>query len=104
MPKLSALVIIGLLISLAAEVRAQDVVVPNGQLPLRASPPGTFFQGKGDQIGTVSPREPYRVLERKSVPTVAGAEQWIRVQGMNDPKTEGWIYAGKDDRRTVSPR
>ena len=83
---------------------AQDVVVPKGQLPLRQTPPGTFFQGKGDQVGTVLPRESYRVLERKAVPTIAGTEQWLKVQSVENPTKQGWIYAGRDDRQTVSPR
>jgi len=95
---------IAVLVLTTAYAVAQDVVVPKGQLPLRQAPPGTFFQGKGDQIGTVSAKERYRVLERKAVPTIAGTEQWLKVQSVEDPTKRGWIYAGNDDRQTVSPR
>jgi hypothetical protein len=98
------IVTVAILISAAAHVMAADVIRPNNELPLRANPPGTFFQGKGDRIGSVSPTEYYRVLERRSVPTVAGKEQWLRVQGLDDPNKQGWIYAGKDAHQTVSPQ
>jgi hypothetical protein len=88
----------------SAHSMAENVVMPNNELPLRAGPPGTFFKGKGDRIGTVSPKEHYRVLERKSIPTVVGTEQWLRVQSVDDPNKQGWIYAGKGEHQTVSPR
>jgi hypothetical protein len=103
MCKLATLTI-AILIGMTVPTLAGDMVAPNNELPLRTNPPGTFFQGKGDRIGTVSPRERYWVLERKSVPTVGGTEEWLRVQGVDDPNKQGWIYAGKGDQQTVSPR
>ena len=81
----------------ASAALAQDTVAPTAQMPLRAAPPGTFFTGKGKKIGEVLPTEQYRVLERRSVPTIMGVEQWIRVQKTTDPSKQGWVYSGKQD-------
>jgi hypothetical protein len=95
-------VAVAILILTATYAMAQEVVVPNAPLPLRATPPGTFFQGKGDQIGDASPSEQYRVLERTSVPTIFGDEQWLRVQSVVDPRKYGWIYGGTSAQPTVT--
>jgi hypothetical protein len=77
---------------------AGEVVAPKGDLTLRAEPPGTFFQAKGAAVGTVSPSESYRVLEERTVPTILGTEQWLKVQSTKEPSREGWIYNGDGTR------
>lgn len=94
---------IAMLILTAGHVMAQEMVVPKEQLPLRAAPPGIFFQGKGNQIGSVSPNEQYVVLDKRWVPTIAGAEQWLRVQSVADRSKQGWIYGGKSGRPSYEP-
>ena len=80
-----------------AETLVGSTVTPVVALPLRTSPPGTFFQSKGDQIGVASPNVGYRVLDETAVPTVLGTEQWLKVQKLSDPSTTGWIYSGAPD-------
>ncbi len=87
----------------ASHAFAEELVAPKAQLPLRAQPPGTFFQGKGAQIGEARPNERYRILDRKTVPTIVGAEQWLRVQSATDPNKSGWIYGGSATEPTVIP-
>jgi hypothetical protein len=98
------LLAVAIVMSTAAQATAGAVVAPKSDLPLRSSPPGTFFKGKGDKVGNTSPRERYRVLEKRSVPTVTGREEWLRVESIDDPGKGGWIYGGSGGDRTVSPR
>lgn len=72
---------------------AQDIVAPRADLPLRDSPPG-LFQSKGDQIGTVSADQDLRVIEQRTVPTITGSENWIKVAPMEGDGARGWIYSG----------
>lgn len=81
----------------ASSASAQDLVRPNGQLPLRDAPPGSFFQGKGQAVGSVMPNDKFRVLERRIVPTITGKENWWRVQGVDGSNKEGWVFAGPSD-------
>lgn len=71
-----------------------EVVAPIGEITVRNEPPGTFFKSKGAQIGVAQPTESYRVLEERMVPTIAGRQNWLKVQRTNDPSFEGWIYNG----------
>lgn len=73
---------------------AQEVVTPRADLPIRESPPGTFFEGKGAQIGTANPGDEYRVLEKRDVPTIVGVEKWLKVAPLDDPAKSGWAYGG----------
>jgi hypothetical protein len=70
-----------------------DLVRPKGDLPLREAPPGLFLE-KGAQVGVAVPSEYYRIVERKSVPTLLGLESWKKVQAAGDPKKSGWIFTG----------
>lgn len=91
-------------ISLAAVAQAQNgsdaagastaIVRPQGELPLRSAPPG-FFTGKGAQIGTVEPDNNYVILERKSVPSVFGNEEWIKLQAVTPDGSAGWVLGGR---------
>ena len=89
------------------DASAQDIVTADVEAPLRESPPGTFFQGKGQQIGTVVPGEQYRVLEQSEVPTIVGLQNWLKVEPTTEPGNSGWVYGGAfdDDRgnATVPP-
>ena len=76
--------------------RAEDVgalVRPKAELPLREAPPGLFVE-KGTQLGFAVPSESYRIMEKKSVPTLLGVENWTKVQAISDPSKFGWIFAG----------
>jgi hypothetical protein len=77
---------------------AQGVVTPSAELPIRESPPGTFFQGKGSQIGVATPGDEYRVLDERSVPTLTGVEKWLKVEPLGDPSKAGWAYDGTGSR------
>ncbi|MCZ7661244.1 MAG: hypothetical protein M5U07_27100 [Xanthobacteraceae bacterium] len=91
------------ILTLVPAAWAQSVVTPKVQTPLRAAPPGGFFQGKGDQIDTALPSEKFRVLETRSVRTLTGTEQWLRVQQVENPSKIGWIYGGQDSQTAVTP-
>lgn len=71
------------------------IVSPNGELPLRDSPPG-FFSGKGEQIGVIRPGQEYIVLEKKTVPSIFGNEEWLRIQALpgTDGGQSGWTFSG----------
>jgi hypothetical protein len=92
-----AAAILVLLLSLSfalADDLTGSVVTPVGPLPLRASPPGSFFQGKGIEIAIVNPGEKLRVIGQTSVRTLAGSEDWIQVQSTSDPSLVGWVFSG----------
>jgi hypothetical protein len=80
-----------------AGVFAQEIVSPTEALPLRESPPGTFFQGMGEQIGTVTPGESYLVLEERAVPTIFGSQHWLKVEPLGERATTGWVFSGSGD-------
>jgi len=80
-----------------------QVAVPATQLPLRAAPPGTFFQGKGPEVGTVTAGESYRVIDKRNIPTILGTQKWLKVQSDTNPNQLGWIYAGEGSQVQVSP-
>jgi hypothetical protein len=71
------------------------VVSPNGDLPLRANPPG-FFSGKGEVIGTIEPADNLIVLEQRTVPSIFGNQQWLKVQPVQPTpdSNAGWVYSG----------
>ncbi len=69
-------------------------VTPVATLPLRDSPPGSFFQGKGVEIGTINPGEQYRVIRQATVSTLAGSQDWIEVQSVANPAVAGWVFVG----------
>jgi hypothetical protein len=69
-------------------------VTPVATLPLRDSPPGSFFQGKGVEIGTINPGEQYRVIRQTTVSTLAGSQDWIEVQSVANPAVAGWVFVG----------
>lgn len=70
-----------------------SIVVPVAPQPLRADPPG-FFQGKGAEVGVISPDEKYIVLDQKSVPSMIGSETWVRLKAANSELT-GWSLYGR---------
>jgi hypothetical protein len=69
-------------------------VTPVAELPLRSAPPGSFFQGKGNEIGTIKPGEQYRVIRQTTVSTLAGSQDWIEVQSVANPAVAGWVFVG----------
>lgn len=73
---------------------AQELVKPNGQLPLREAPPGGFFQGKGQEKGNLLPSDKFLVLEKRVVQTITGKENWWRVRSVGGPAKEGWVFSG----------
>jgi len=73
---------------------AQELVRPNGPLPLREAPPGGFFQGKGQEKGNVLPSDKFLVLEKRAVQTITGRENWWRVRSVGGPAKEGWVFSG----------
>ena len=62
-------------------------------LPLRDSPPGNFFQGKGAEVGAVNPGEQFHVVQQVTVSTLAGSEDWIQVQSADGSRV-GWVFSG----------
>jgi hypothetical protein len=72
------------------------IVVPRSEIPLRQNPPG-FFVGSGDQIGVIEPGQGYFVLEKKVVPSLLGAQEWLKLQPVipGDDAKVGWSYAGR---------
>jgi hypothetical protein len=70
------------------------IVTPVADLPLRNAPPGSFFQGKGVEIGTIRPGEQFRVLRQTAVSTLAGSQDWIEVQSVANPAIVGWVFVG----------
>ncbi|HEV2896462.1 MAG TPA: hypothetical protein VGX71_01230 [Pseudaminobacter sp.] len=107
MRKASGLLILVSVSAFASIVSAQDrvppnpgaVVSPNGDLPLRANPPG-FFSGKGEVIGTIQPTDNFIVLEQRTVPSIFGNQQWLRVQPVQPApdSNAGWVYSGPADQ------
>ena len=82
-----------------ADGRAQDVtpgtiVTPKGDLTLRDAPPGGLIGLKGDAIGNVTPSTNYKVIEQKSISTILGGENWIKLQPVGDPSKSGWVFSG----------
>jgi hypothetical protein len=75
-------------------VLAGEIVIPKGDIALRAEPPGTFFKPKGQEVGSVHSTESYIVLDSATIPTVTGMQHWIKVQALTDRNREGWIYNG----------
>jgi len=85
------------LLSLApalAEDFTGATVTPVAALPLRDSPPGSFFQGKGIEIGIINPGEQYRVIRQTTVSTLSGSQDWIEVQSVANPAVAGWVFVG----------
>jgi hypothetical protein len=107
MRKASGLLILVSALAVALSVYAQDrispnpgaVVAPNGDLPLRANPPG-FFSGKGEVIGTIQPSDNFIVLEQRTVPSIFGNQQWLKVQPVQPTpdSNAGWVYSGPVDQ------
>jgi len=93
------IVILLLFVSLSvAPARSDDLtnaaVTPTSVLPIRDSPPGNFFQGKGAQIGVANPGEQFFVLQQLAVRTIAGSEDWLKIQSASNRSLIGWIFAG----------
>jgi hypothetical protein len=93
----SVLGAVGLILMLHGAAVAMDllgvgqVITPSSEaLAIRNAPPG-FFQGSGTAIGEARKGEKFRILERKSIPTVVGRDEWLRVQNVADPRETGWI-------------
>jgi hypothetical protein len=77
-----------------AEDLTGAIVTPVAELPLRSTPPGSFFQGLGNEIGTIKPGEQYRVVRQTTVSTLAGSQDWIEVQSVASPAVAGWVFVG----------
>ena len=83
------------LLLIGGSALGQKSVRPRADLPLREAPPG-IFQSKGDRIGTAKEGEDYHVIEQTTVPTITGAERWLRVVPADSSSApeSGWIYSG----------
>jgi hypothetical protein len=97
MPRSFIVLLFAAVLSLSPAL-AQDwtgaIVTPAAELPLRDSPPGSFFQGKGAEVGIIKPGEQYRVLRQTTVSTLAGRQDWIEVQSVANPAITGWVFVG----------
>jgi hypothetical protein len=97
MPRSFLALLLAALISVMPAL-AQDftgaIVTPVADLPLRSSPPGSFFQGKGTEVGIAKAGEQYRVLRQTTVSTLAGRQDWIEVQSVASPAITGWVFVG----------
>ncbi len=84
-----------------AEAWSQDLsgqlIAPAPNLPMRASPPSMFFTPPGDQIGATVPKQEYRILEQRRIPTIFGGQQWLKIENAQQPEKRGWIYSGSGD-------
>jgi hypothetical protein len=86
-------------IFLAAPAQAQDVgpgaiISPKADLPLRNAPPGGLIGLKGDTIGQASPANSFRVIDKKTISTVLGGENWLKLQRVDDASKQGWVFSG----------
>jgi hypothetical protein len=86
----------------AQQAHPGAMVTPKGTLSLRAAPPGGFIGLKGDAIGTVKPDETYRVLDKKSIPTIFGGQNWLKLQSVKDASKQGWVFTGTSDVPTAN--
>jgi hypothetical protein len=91
---LAALILVGSDFEATAQDIPGEIVRPVGELPLRASPPNSFFQGKGQAIATVNPNEAYQVLGQQTVKTLAGSQDWIEIQPLDGSSGPGWAFSG----------
>lgn len=97
MPRILLALFVAAAVSLSpafAEDWTGATVTPVADLPLRDSPPGSFFQGKGAEIGMIRPGEQFRVLRQATVSTLAGSQDWIEVQSVANPAVAGWVFVG----------
>jgi hypothetical protein len=62
-----------------------------------------LFGSKGEQIGVVTPKNTYEIIDQRVVPTITGSENWSRVREienpskgkkMEDSSKDGWIFSG----------
>jgi len=84
----------------AIDITAGSTVKVLTALPLRTEPPGGLFGFKGTRIGEVAANGIYKVLETKSITTVGGGEEWIKVQDPANQNKAGWIYYGQKNALT----
>lgn len=91
---LVALILVGSVFAATAQDFPGEIVRPVGELPLRTSPPSSFFQGKGQAIATVHPNEAYRIIGQQTVNTLAGSQDWIEIQPLDGSSGPGWAFAG----------
>lgn len=76
---------------------ALEIVTPIRAIPIYQNPPGTFFQGKGEQIGMAQPNERCEVLQRRVVPVPTRSELWLRIRIVRGTSSiDGWIFAGRE--------
>ncbi|HLH94123.1 MAG TPA: hypothetical protein VKW08_03305 [Xanthobacteraceae bacterium] len=99
--------LVALTLAAAIPSRAQQadigaVVTPKGTLPLRTAPPGGLIGLSGDAIGSVAPDQSYKVLDKKSISTILGGENWLKVQSVTDASKQGWVFTGTKDSPTAN--
>jgi hypothetical protein len=70
------------------------LITSKANLPLRDAPPGGVIGLKGDTIGQATPATTYRVIDTKTISTVLGGENWLKVQRVDDPAKQGWLFSG----------
>lgn len=87
----------GSVLAAEADELQGEIVRPLAEMPLRASPPGSFFRGKGPAIDVVHPDDRYRVITSETVRTFAGSQDWVELESLSEPSTTGWVYAGPSD-------
>jgi hypothetical protein len=81
-------------VCIAQDLQLGATVKAKADLPLRESPPSGFFGQKGNEIGVVTPANPYIVLDTKTFSTIGGGETWLKVINKSDPSKSGWIFSG----------
>jgi hypothetical protein len=107
MRTLCILLLIAVTVFLTSFAQAQDVVpgaiiTPKGDLPLRDAAPGGLIGLKGDAIGSVTPQVEYKVIDKKSISTIFGGENWLKVQKIDDASKQGWVFTGTKSNPTAN--
>ena len=78
----------------AQGVEPGAVVTPKADLTLRDAPPGGLIGLKGDAIGSVTPTMTFKVIDKRTISTILGGENWLKVQGVDDASKQGWVFGG----------
>jgi hypothetical protein len=99
---LAVLIIVAATPSLAQQAQIGAVVTPKGALQLRAAPPGGLIGLTGQVVGTMEPSQSYKVLDKRSISTVLGGENWLRVQSVTDASKQGWVFTGNNNSPTAN--
>jgi len=94
----------GMVLLTFGHAAGQGLFTPTNTLPIYGSPPGNFFQAKGDQIGQAHIGERYRELERRTVTLGVRSEMWMHVALVGSPRVEGWVFLGLSNGQQANLR